>query len=102
MAKLRVYANPCDIKGEVLDMDVEVSTECTATDLTDGIVLESRLREMAVLGGAMRSSDDKAIGSGEVVILPTSYTKKPDRTPTVGVVIGGGSADRGTTTGPSN
>lgn len=89
LVKLRIYANPCDIKGEVVDMDVEVSTECTATDITEGVVMESRLREMAVLNGDLRQGDDKAIGLGDVVLLPTTYTKKPDMTPLQGVVIGG-------------
>jgi hypothetical protein len=89
LVKLRVYANPCDEKGEVLDVDVDSSTECLATDLTGGYVLESRLREMAYIEGNMRTSDDKALASGEVVMLPTSYTKT-ETTPLKGVLIGGG------------
>ncbi|MEQ1828896.1 MAG: hypothetical protein ABL921_23230, partial [Pirellula sp.] len=89
LAKLRVYANPCDEKGEVLDVDVETSEECVATDLTGGFVLEARLRELAVLKGSMHKSDEKAIASGEIVTLPTSYTKSAPA-PLKGVIIGGG------------
>ena len=89
LVKLRMYTNPCDVKDEILDLDVELSTECVATDLTEGIVFESKLREMAVLDGRVRTSEDKAIGGGDIVILPTSYTKKPERTPLKGVVVGG-------------
>jgi hypothetical protein len=90
LVKLRTYINPGDIKGDVLDMDVEVSTECPATDLMEGMVFEARLREMGVQSdGKLHSSNDKALGSGEIVILPTSYTKKQEPTPTLGVAIGG-------------
>lgn len=89
LVKLKVFANPSDAKGEILDVDVDVSTECLATDLTGGFVLESRLREMAYIDGNMRTSDDKAIASGEIVMLPSSYTKQPSQTPLKGILIGG-------------
>jgi hypothetical protein len=89
LVKLKVYANPSDAKGEILDVDVETSTECLATDLTGGYVLESRLREMAYVDGNMRTSDDKAIAQGEIVMLPSSYTRQPSPTPLKGVLIGG-------------
>jgi len=89
LVKLKVYANPSDAKGEILDVDVETSTECLATDLTGGYVLESRLREMAYIDGNMRTSDDKAIAQGEIVMLPSSYTRQPSPTPLKGVLVGG-------------
>jgi len=89
LVKLKVFANPSDAKGDILDVDVETSTECLATDLTGGYVLESRLREMAYIDGNMRTSDDKAIAQGEIVMLPSSYTRRPSPTPLKGVLIGG-------------
>ena len=89
LVKLRVIANPCDSKGDILDVQVENSTECIATNLTEGYVLESRLCELAMLQGRLRTSEPKATASGEVVILPTSFTRQSEMTPLRGVVIGG-------------
>jgi hypothetical protein len=90
LVKLKVFANPCDEKGEILDVDVETSTECLATSIVGGTVLEAKLREMAYIEGNMRTSDDKAIASGEVVILPASYTKAQESETLKGVIVGGG------------
>lgn len=89
LVKLRVFANPCDQKGEIVDASVELCDECLATDLTGGYVLEAKLRELAMLEGNLRKSNEKAVVSGELVMLPSSYTKK-EVTPIKGVVIGGG------------
>ena len=89
LVKLRIIANPCNSKGDILDVQVENSTECTATNLTEGYILESRLCEMAMLQGRLRTSEPKATASGEVVILPTSFTRQSEMTPLQGVVIGG-------------
>ena len=90
LVKLRVYANPCDQKGEVLDVDVESSTECLATDLSGGFVLDARLREMAFLKGDMHTSDEKAYATGDIVMLPSGYMKETERSSLKGVIIGGG------------
>ncbi len=89
LVKLRITANPCDSKGDIFDVQVENSTECTATNLAEGYILESRLCEMAMLQGKLRTSDPKAIASGEIVILPTTFTRQSGVTPLQGVVIGG-------------
>ena len=90
LVKLKVYANPCDQKGDIMDVAVEVSTECLATDLTGGFVLDSRLREMVNINGTMRTSDDKAYASGDIVILPSNATRNQESTPLKGILIGGG------------
>ncbi len=89
LVKLRIHANPCNTKGDILDVQVENSTECTATNLTEGYVLESRLCEMAVLKGQLHTGEPKAMANGEVVILPTSFTGQAEPTPLQGVIIGG-------------
>ncbi len=89
LVKLKSIANPCDIKGDTLDVFVETSTECNATNLAEGYVLESRLSEMAMLKGKMHTSEPKAIASGEVVVLPTTFTRQAEMTPLTGVIIGG-------------
>ncbi|HUP79153.1 MAG TPA: HEAT repeat domain-containing protein, partial [Pirellula sp.] len=89
LVKLRTIAHPCNSKGDILDVQVESSSECTATSLVEGYILESRLSEMAMLKGKMRTSEPKATANGEVVILPTSFTRQSEITPLKGVVIGG-------------
>jgi flagellar basal body P-ring protein FlgI len=57
------------LAGKILDVGIETSTECDATDLTGGKLLEARLREMAFVGGRLRSGSDQAAASGELVQL---------------------------------
>ncbi len=89
MAKVRVYANPCDTKGDTLDILVECSSECNATDLRDGYLMPTKLREYMFLDRA-RESNDKADASGEVVVLPQSVMGDTEPNLLRGVVIGGG------------
>lgn len=89
LTKVRVYSFPCYEDNEIVDVVVETSSECDATDLTGGVLFEAKLREVATLGGKVKTSGDKAVAKGELVILPESYTKKP-KTPRNGIVLGGG------------
>lgn len=89
LVKVRVYGNPGFTAGRVLDLGIETSTECDATDLTGGMLLEARLREMAFIGGTLRTGSDQATASGELTLLPSSYTKK-NSDPRAAVVVGGG------------
>lgn len=89
LVKVRGYGNPGDRDNQVLDVSIECSTECNASDLTGGFLLEARLREMVNVGGKIRESDDKAVAQGELVILPAAYTKR-DREPLRAVIVGGG------------
>lgn len=89
LTKVRVYSFPCYEDNQQVDVVVETSSECDATDLTGGILFEAKLREVATLGGKVKTSGDKAVAKGEVVILPESYTKKPKELRN-GIVIGGG------------
>ncbi len=89
LVKLHISANPFDTKGDVVDVAVENSTESLATNLMEGYVLESRLAEIAMLNGQLKSSDPKGTASGEIVILPTSYTRQAELNPLQGIVVGG-------------
>ncbi len=89
LVKVRVYGNPGYVSGKILDVGIETSTECDATDLTGGKLLEARLREMAFVGGRLRSGSDQASASGELVQLPASYTRK-NNDPRNAVIVGGG------------
>jgi len=63
LVKLKIIAKPCDAKGDIFDIEIDNCTECLATDLTEGYVLESRLSELAMLKGRLHTSEPKAIGS---------------------------------------
>jgi hypothetical protein len=89
LVKVKVFGNPGFTAGKVLDVGIETSTECDATDLTGGKLFEARLREMAFVGGRLRSGSDQASASGELVHLPSSYTRK-NSDPRTAVIVGGG------------
>ncbi len=88
--KLSVYTQPGDLKGEVLDIEVESSSQCFATDLRDGFVLPARLKDLVLLDNRVRKSRDFATGTGEIVVLPTSFTKRNELEPLKGIIVGGG------------
>lgn len=89
LVKLHISANPFDTKGDIADVAVDNSTESLATNLTEGYILESRLAEIAMLNGQFRTSEPKGTASGEIVILPTSYTRQAELNPLQGIVVGG-------------
>jgi len=89
-AKIRIYANPGDTKGDVIDVLVESTDESNATDLREGYLMPATLREYLFLDGRNRSSNEKATASGEVVILPPSLAGSAELNPLRGVIIGGG------------
>lgn len=89
LVKVRVFGNPGFTSGKILDVGIETSTECDATDLTGGKLFEARLREMAFVGGKLRSGSDQASATGELVQLPASYTRK-NSDPRTAVIVGGG------------
>lgn len=89
-AKLSVYANACDVKGDSLDVLIESSSECTATDLRDGYLMESHLYEyFSLKNKQLRRSNEKAVAAGELLIYPKSYSKEEEFNPLKGVVLGG-------------
>ncbi|MFN6127872.1 MAG: HEAT repeat domain-containing protein [Planctomycetota bacterium] len=90
IAKVRVFVDPCMTKSDNLDVLVECSDECNATDLRGGYLMPTMLREYMFLDGKNRSSNDKSIASGEFVTIPASLTGEEKINPLRGIVIGGG------------
>lgn len=90
-AKLSLYANPCDEKGDLADVLIECSGECDATDLREGHLMESHLFEyFTVKDSQLRKSLEKATARGDVLIFPASYSKTPEIDPLKGVILSGG------------
>jgi hypothetical protein len=90
VAKAFVLVNPSHNKSDRLDVIVECSSTCKATDLQDGYLMPSTLREYQVLQGKVRNSGEKATASGDFVTLPASVTGEEKFNPLRGVIIGGG------------
>jgi len=90
IAKIRVYVDPCTTKSDHLDVLVECSDECNATDLRGGYLMPTMLREYMFLEGKNRSSHDKTSASGEFVTIPASLGDEEKTNPLRGVIIGGG------------
>ena len=90
IAKVRVFVDPCATKSDHLDVLVECSDECNATDLRGGFLMPTLLREYMFLEGRNRSSNDKTNASGDFVSIPASLCSDDKVNPLRGVVIGGG------------
>lgn len=90
IAKVRLYVDPCATKSDHLDVLIECSDECNATDLRGGFLMPTILREYMFLDGRNRSSHDKSNASGDFVTIPVSLSTEEKINPLRGVVIGGG------------
>lgn len=88
--KVRLFANPCDQKGDRLDVLVECSDECTATDLREGVLMPASLREYSNIEGKSRSTHEKALASGDLIAIPPSVIEgSTEIDPLRAVIIGG-------------
>lgn len=88
-ATVRIFSNPCDEKGDLLDVAVENSIESTATDLREGYLMPTFLRQFELQNGKNYSSNEKARAAGDLVILPASLTPDSKLDSLKGIVIGG-------------
>lgn len=87
--KVRLITRPCDEAGDWMDIWVECSDECTATDLREGHLLPTYLREYQVHNGRNHVSNDKAKASGDLVFVPASLTEGNQAQPLQGRIIQG-------------
>ena len=87
---VRGFLPPGAQKGDKFDLEAQVPSHSETSSLRNGWLMETRLTEMAVLGGAIREGHTWAIGEGAVLVDP-SATGKQDRALLVrGRVLGGG------------
>ena len=88
--KVRLFANPCDQKGDRLDVLIECSDECNATDLREGVLMPASLREYSNIEGKNRSTNEKALASGDLIVIPSSVIEgSTEIDPLRAVIIGG-------------
>ncbi|WP_406695724.1 flagellar basal body P-ring protein FlgI [Singulisphaera sp. Ch08] len=72
-------------KGDRLDVELELPPACGTTSLAGGMLLECRLKEVALAGGTPKEGQELALAKGPVMI---GTDAKPDD-PKVGRVLGG-------------
>ncbi|MEX0978593.1 MAG: flagellar basal body P-ring protein FlgI [Pirellulales bacterium] len=91
---VRGFLPPGAQKGDKIDLEVQVPSHSETSSLRNGWLMETRLTDMAVLGGAIREGHTWAIGEGAVLVDPSAAGQQ-DRTLLVrGRVLGGGTVLR--------
>jgi flagellar basal body P-ring protein FlgI len=94
MVMVRGFLPPGVQKGDKFDLEVRVPPQSETMSLRGGWLMECRLREMAVLGGAVREGHAWAIGEGAVLVDPSANGEQDRALLTRGKVLGGGTALR--------
>ena len=89
MVKVLTEAPAGARKDQIVDAIVQISRECNATSLRNGVLMESRLQEIRVLGGSARRGAEKARSKGPIIHLPISFTGKPEVDYKNGIILGG-------------
>lgn len=91
---VRGFLPPGVQKGDKIDLEVQVPSRSETTSLRGGWLMETRLTEMAVLGGQIREGHPWATGEGPVLVDPAASGEKDRAILTRGRVLGGGVAVR--------
>lgn len=79
-------------EGDRFDVEVRVPAQSETTSLRGGYLLETRLKEMAVIDASIRSGHSYALSGGAVLVDPSADPKKDKILPTRGRILGGGVA----------
>ncbi|NOZ41072.1 MAG: hypothetical protein GXP24_12730 [Planctomycetes bacterium] len=87
---VRGYLRPGIQAGDRFDIEVRTSSRSETTSLRGGHLLETRLSEMAVLGGQVRQGHIMAMAGGSVLVDPTADADTESALATKGRVLGGG------------
>jgi len=85
--------------GDKFDIEVRTSSRSETTSLRGGHLLETRLSEMAVLGGQVRQGHIMAMAGGAVLVDPTADSEDEMALATQGRVLGGGIVTKSRTLG---
>ena len=89
MVMVRGFLRPGIQKGDHFDVEVRVTGKSECQGLRDGWLMQTRLREMAVLGGQVHEGNLLALVQGSVLVDPAA--KSDDRVANGrGRILGGG------------
>ncbi len=86
------YLPPAVQKGDSFDVEVRVPQSCETSDLRNGWLMETRLKEMAVLGGHVLDGHLLGMAQGAVLIDPSANERDNKAGLVQGRVLGGGRA----------
>jgi flagellar basal body P-ring protein FlgI len=92
MVLVRGFLPPGVQKGDRFDLEVVVPSRSETTSLRGGWLMQTRLRELAVLNNVVRKGDVDGLGIGDVVVDAMFEDGEDSKTLTRGRVLGGGHA----------
>lgn len=87
---VRGFLPPGVQKGDKIDLEVQVPSQSDTTSLRGGWLMETRLSEMAAIGGTVHEGHEWAAGEGAVLVDPSATGDKDRPLLTRGRVLGGG------------
>lgn len=87
---VRAYMRPGIQKGDHFDVEVRVLAQSECTSLRGGWLLESRLKEMAVLQEQIREGKALALAQGAILVDPAADGEADRMKLTRGRILGGG------------
>ena len=70
LVMVRCFIPPAAKKGDPLDIEVRVPAQCDTTSLYGGWLMETRMKERAMLGGQMHDGNVLALGEGALLVDP--------------------------------
>jgi flagellar basal body P-ring protein FlgI len=91
---VRGFLPPGVQKGDKFDLEVQVPSHSETTSLRNGWLMETRLTDMAVLGGTIREGHSWATGEGAVLVDPSAEGEEDRALLVRGRVLGGATALR--------
>ena len=92
LVTVRGYLPPGVRKGDRFDLEVHVPPRSETTSLRGGWLMETRMTELAVVGGQVREGHFWALGEGPVLVDPSAEGEKDRALLVRGRVLGGGTA----------
>jgi flagellar basal body P-ring protein FlgI len=90
LVKVRAVLRPGIQKGDHFDLEVRVPGQSATTSLRNGWLMETRLKEQAVLGGQVRDGQIWGLGEGAVMVDPSANPEEDRVTLGRGRILGGG------------
>jgi flagellar basal body P-ring protein FlgI len=92
LAWARALVPPGVRKGDRIDVELRVPGQSETTSLRGGWMMETRLKEMGLIGGQVHSGSELAIAEGPVLVDPVARETADPTASLRGVVLGGGVA----------
>jgi len=91
---IRAVLRPGIQKGDHFDLEVRIPSRSETTSLRGGWLLETRLKELAILGNQVRDGHVLGIAQGPVLVDPSADIKEDRVLSGRGRILGGGMATK--------